>query len=344
MSPKKEPSKPEELKLPERARRRPEEPGPPVPVAPPYFREIENILQGQDHMSRTQFQTLRRQRIRAIEEQRECFLVTYYAITPLDNSDAKLLYNILSSLTAKPQKLDLMVVSPGGFTDPAYKMALMCREFCTEKFSVLVPHYAKSAATLLALGADEIVMGPSSELGPIDPQVRLKPGQGTRSIPALSLRDAISFIQRAVEEHPEQVTLFAAMLAGIDIRTLGEYERVIEGSEQYAKELLKRMFKGDEAKAAKVAERLVREYKIHGFVIDRRRAKDELKLNVIEPSAGVGESMWQLTELYDALVRQSRTAEGMICKVFETRELGPYSLRLPIKEREEIEGKTGLET
>ena len=39
------------------------------------------------------------------------------------------------------------------------------------KFSVLIPYYAKSAATLLSLAADEIVMGPMGELGPVDPSV-----------------------------------------------------------------------------------------------------------------------------------------------------------------------------
>jgi ClpP class serine protease len=43
---------------------------------------------------------------------------------------------------------------------------------------VVVPDQAKSAATLIALGADEILMGPASDLGPIDPQIELpsRPG------------------------------------------------------------------------------------------------------------------------------------------------------------------------
>ncbi|MBU0734226.1 MAG: hypothetical protein KKG10_08760, partial [Proteobacteria bacterium] len=46
----------------------------------------------------------------------------------------------------------------------------MLREFC-EKLAVLVPFRAHSAGTTLALGADEIVMGPLGELGPVDPSV-----------------------------------------------------------------------------------------------------------------------------------------------------------------------------
>ena len=44
----------------------------------------------------------------------------------------------------------------------------MIREYC-DTFSVLVPYKARSAATMIALGADEIVMSDLSELSPIDP-------------------------------------------------------------------------------------------------------------------------------------------------------------------------------
>jgi hypothetical protein len=302
------------------------------------------MVEGHERTLQSQFQTLRRQRIKAIEEERGSSLVVYYAVRSLDHPDAKRLYNMLSSLGEPPARLDLMVVSPGGFIDPAYKMALLCREFCTDKFSVLVPYYAKSAATLLALGADEIVMGPSSELGPIDPQVRLTPEAGRRTIPALSLSDAIRFIQRTLDEHPEQAALFATMLGGIDIRTLGEYERVIEGSKQYATELLKRMFKGDGGKAENVANDLVKEYKIHGFVIDRRRARENLHLNVVDPPGKLWQNMWQLSELYETLIEQSRSVDRMICKVFESRVLGPYYVWFPTEQAGEMTDEGGPET
>lgn len=41
------------------------------------------------------------------------------------------------------------------------------------RLTVIVPDQAKSAATLLALGAHQILMGPTSDLGPVDPQFQL---------------------------------------------------------------------------------------------------------------------------------------------------------------------------
>ena len=69
------------------------------------------------------------------------------------------------------ENLDLVVVSNGGDGSSAEKMLDLCRQYCTGELRVIVPMYAKSAATLLALGGDEIVMGETSELGPIDAQV-----------------------------------------------------------------------------------------------------------------------------------------------------------------------------
>ena len=66
--------------------------------------------------------------------------------------------------------LDLLLQSPGGDIDKAENIVYMCRNRFSS-FRVIVPESAKSAATLIALAADSIIMGYTSELGPIDPQI-----------------------------------------------------------------------------------------------------------------------------------------------------------------------------
>ena len=78
--------------------------------------------------------------------------------------------NMLKSIGKVP-KLDLIVVTPGGDGTVAETTLHLCRRYCTNQFRVAIPAFAKSAATLIALGADRIVMGESSELGPINAQV-----------------------------------------------------------------------------------------------------------------------------------------------------------------------------
>src|ERR1700733_8883145 len=68
----------------------------------------------------------------------------------------------------KVPQIDLFIYSGGGDTMVPWRLVSMIREHC-DKFSVLVPYKAHSAATMIALGADEIVMSDLSEISPIDP-------------------------------------------------------------------------------------------------------------------------------------------------------------------------------
>ena len=67
-------------------------------------------------------------------------------------------------------EIDVWLDSPGGKASAAYKIALLLRSRAA-KLRVVVPDYAKSAATLLVLAADEIYMAGAAELGPLDAQI-----------------------------------------------------------------------------------------------------------------------------------------------------------------------------
>ncbi|MEK7091087.1 MAG: hypothetical protein AAB887_01090 [Patescibacteria group bacterium] len=88
------------------------------------------------------------------------------------------------------ENLDLMIHSPGGSGVTAEKIVEMCRKYTTKEFRVIVPNMAKSAATIIALGADKIVMGYCSELGPIDAQKFINVGGITQQLSAQSFISA----------------------------------------------------------------------------------------------------------------------------------------------------------
>lgn len=67
------------------------------------------------------------------------------------------------------EKVAIVVDSPGGFANTSYQLARLFQKRCGSYISV-VPRFAKSAATLFALGAEEIVVGDYGELGPLDAQ------------------------------------------------------------------------------------------------------------------------------------------------------------------------------
>ena len=100
-------------------------------------------------------------------------------------------------------ELDLIIHSPGGSAPAAEQMIRYLR---TQFSSIraIVPLQAKSAATMLALGCDEILLGNHSELGPIDPQIQVPIPGGTRWSPAHAI---IADFERAQEEIAQNVNV-----------------------------------------------------------------------------------------------------------------------------------------
>lgn len=152
---------------------------------------------------------------------------------------------------------------------PAYFIAKICREYTKKGFKVAVAREAKSAATLICCGADQIHMGSLSELGPIDPQFG--------AVPALALKHSIEHIAQLVTEYPAARQMFSDYLSkSLNIQALGYYERVAESAKQYAERLLSTRIEVPQQTQTieAIANRLVYTYKDHGFVIDSREATD----------------------------------------------------------------------
>ena len=103
----------------------------------------------------------------------------------------------------KLKKLDIFLCSNGGSGTVPWRLISLFREY-SESIGVLIPFRAYSAASLLALGADEIVMHPFGEMGPIDPSVSndFNPVDAqTRQRISISVEDVkayISFIKSTV--------------------------------------------------------------------------------------------------------------------------------------------------
>ncbi|WP_293178447.1 ATP-dependent Clp protease proteolytic subunit, partial [Oceanithermus sp.] len=77
-------------------------------------------------------------------------------------------------MTDKNVPIDLVLHTPGGLVLAAEQIAEALKRH-PAKVTVFVPHYAMSGGTLIALGADEIVMDENAVLGPVDPQLGNKP-------------------------------------------------------------------------------------------------------------------------------------------------------------------------
>jgi ClpP class serine protease len=95
--------------------------------------------------------------------------------------DVPPLHKLLDQL-GSTDKLSVILQSFGGHADGAFKMANVIREFAKD-VTFIVPYYAKSAATLLCLSGNKILMGPISELGPTNPMMSVDERLITPTLP-----------------------------------------------------------------------------------------------------------------------------------------------------------------
>ena len=95
------------------------------------------------------------------------FGVPFYRFIDIDDSEA-----VLRAIRQTPADtaIDLLLHTPGGLVLASEQIAYAVRAH-PGKVTVLVPHYAMSGGTLIALAADGIVMDESAVLGPVDPQI-----------------------------------------------------------------------------------------------------------------------------------------------------------------------------
>lgn len=111
------------------------------------------------------------------------FFISFHHDTALSQIDSDMIQEVLiGSDTSKG--ITLILDAPGGDGLAAERIIEICRSFCSAKgavFETIVPARSKSAATMVCLGSDQIVMSPTSELGPIDPQIPYR-GNGDNAI------------------------------------------------------------------------------------------------------------------------------------------------------------------
>ena len=172
----------------------------------------------------------------------------------------------------KLKSLALILHSPGGSPDVAEKLVETIRDK-SDKFYVIVPEKAKSAATLLSLGSDTIYMLEGAELGPIDPQIKLQDGNW---MPAKSIIDGyITMLSLATGVKDNE--LKALLIQKIDPVLLDFCHKTIKHATAIAEKLLSNyMLKNEKEKAKNIATRLanVEEFLSHGRPIRWKYAQE----------------------------------------------------------------------
>ena len=253
-----------------------------------------------------------------VDEYKIAFL--YDDNTSINRYHSNQIYEGVSD-SGETSNIFLVIHSGGGQIEPAYLISKTCQRLKKEKFVVAIPRRAKSAATLISLGADEIHMGLMSELGPIDPQIG--------GYPALGLSNALNTLADLACRFPDSADMFAKYLTdNLNIKDLGYFERVSESASQYAERLLEgKKFKQPQT-AQNLADHFVNHYKDHGFVIDVDEAKSLLGANIIRQKTkeyDFSNEVYTLFDFVDFLYKYFKKKEfsfvGNIASGLRTKEL-----------------------
>lgn len=255
-----------------------------------------------------------------LEKLREGRLAISYVTSTRTNFEMQIADDVLpifhEHLEAAVEKakkgVDLFIHSNGGSGTVPWRIVSLIREY-TKSFAVLVPHRAFSAATLIALGADEIVMHRMGCLGPIDPSVANQFNPANPQNPSLpipiSVEDVTAYFRLVTEEvgithEDELVQALVALTEKIHPLALGNVQRSHNQSRLMARKLLRtHMEAKQEHEIDTIIENLKSNLFFHGHPINRKEAKEDLNLKVETAPIELERTMWQLYSEYDASLK-----------------------------------------
>jgi hypothetical protein len=242
---------------------------------------------------------LRQQLIRQYQDTYDCNLVV---MIDQITADSVTMFTELTFDLDTSKDLHLLLCSPGGDGETAIRLARMAQASC-RRFVVVVPEIAKSAATILALGAHEIIMGPTSDLGPIDPQI-VVPERGF-----FSAKDLIAAVESALNDvsiRPDTYPLHAAMLAGIDSTIVQFARSALARTGDLARQAIGSHPDRDEAAVAtlcgQIHDPLIEAPRSHGAVVGAvEAAAAGLPITDLPPGHPQWRTIWELWTRYFAI-------------------------------------------
>lgn len=273
----------------------------------------------------------RMQLIREIEARRGSRLIAYVTSDrsgcqgQIDENVVRPMYEHLLALGAAsgaPQdelpQVDLFLYSRGGAVDAPWRIVSMIRAVAVG-YAAIVPFRAQSAATMIALGADEILLGRKGELGPIDPSLGVQ-RQGTNGQlidDRVNVEDVMAYVNfvrnkagitdqsglasalAALNDYPGPLILGTIYRTHSHIRSVAE--KLLESREQPFEDQRNQM----------LIETLAERTYAHGHAIGRREAL-EMGLPIVAPDAELERLMWELYREYEQLLRLAEPIDPVL--------------------------------
>jgi hypothetical protein len=210
-----------------------------------------------------------------------------------------------------PKKISLLLYTRGGDTMAAWSLINLIKQFCDE-YEVLVPSKARSAGTLICLGANNVVMTKQATLGPIDPSLNspLNPQnptfpQNPQARVPVSVESIKGYFEYAMKEldvkNQEDLTkIFLDLSQKVHPVVIGNVFRSRSQIVMLAEKLLSQHFE-DKEKIKNIISFLCSESGSHDYPIYKREAKNNLGLNIETPSQDFYNC---IKTIYDSIIKE----------------------------------------
>jgi hypothetical protein len=251
------------------------------------------------------------QLIKQLEGLRKSRVITYLTSDQTNSPfNAKMALDLVPYLyghlkhIGRTERLDLYVYSQGGDTMVPWRIITLVREFC-DHLGILIPYKAHSAATLLALGADEIVMGEMGELSPIDPTIGTpfnpKRDDSPQSPPLeISVEDVAGFFNFALERlkitsEDNMIKALQMMVDKLHPLALGGVHRSHALIRIVASNLLSTHMieSNQEPLVTQIVDNLAQKLYYHNYMICRNEAR-QIGLKISNAPDDLDDAMWDL--------------------------------------------------
>jgi hypothetical protein len=247
------------------------------------------------------------------------YFVNFHGAIVINDDDRKIIHSALQDMDLS-EGLALIINAPGGDGLAAERIIKTCRSYSgTNGYTALVPDKAKSAATMICFGADEIYMGPTSELGPIDPQTVRETPEGYKALSARNVIESYKSLFKEAAEADGNLEPYLQQLERFDERNIKDLKQACDLSDDIAAQTLASGMMSN-LTVAQVKDKIDNftepdQTLSHGRPIYREEA-DNTGLN-INP-VGQGSLLWELlqelanrTTQYLHRNNQAKSIEGM---------------------------------
>jgi hypothetical protein len=170
--------------------------------------------------------------------------------------------------------LDVLLHSPGGLAEAAESIVKQLRaKYSNIRF--IIPSIAKSAATMLALSGNAVVMGELSELGPTDPQFSMQRADGTQvQAPAQAIIDQFEAAQKQLSSDAKLLPAWIPILPFYGPALYQQCKNAIELSDRLVREWLTTYMFAGEARRAEAAQEVSRFFANHNNFLTHARRVD----------------------------------------------------------------------